>query len=53
MVKRAALSRHHLPCQADLRPAVAAYNVSGEYAMIKAAALQGWIDGERAMLEAL
>jgi porphobilinogen synthase len=32
---------------------VAAYNVSGEYAMIKAAALQGWIDGERVMLEAL
>jgi porphobilinogen synthase len=32
---------------------VAAYNVSGEYAMIKAAALQGWIDGERAMLESL
>jgi len=32
---------------------VAAYNVSGEYAMIKAAAQQGWIDGERVMLEAL
>jgi porphobilinogen synthase len=32
---------------------VAAYNVSGEYAMIKAAARQGWLDGERAMLEAL
>jgi porphobilinogen synthase len=32
---------------------VAAYNVSGEYAMIKAAALQGWIDGERVMLESL
>jgi porphobilinogen synthase len=32
---------------------VAAYNVSGEYAMIKAAAMQGWIDGERVMLEAL
>ncbi|HEX9868895.1 MAG TPA: porphobilinogen synthase [Candidatus Tectomicrobia bacterium] len=32
---------------------VAAYNVSGEYAMIKAAALQGWIDGDRVMLEAL
>jgi porphobilinogen synthase len=30
-----------------------AYNVSGEYAMIKAAALQGWIDGDRVMLEAL
>ena len=30
-----------------------AYQVSGEYAMIKAAALNGWIDGERAMLESL
>jgi porphobilinogen synthase len=32
---------------------VAAYNVSGEYAMIKAAAQNGWIDGERAALETL
>lgn len=32
---------------------IAAYNVSGEYAMIKAASQNGWIDGERAMLEAL
>ncbi|RLA94724.1 MAG: porphobilinogen synthase [Deltaproteobacteria bacterium] len=32
---------------------VAAYNVSGEYAMIKAAAQSGWIDGERAMMEVL
>jgi porphobilinogen synthase len=32
---------------------VAAYNVSGEYAMIKAAAQLGWLDGERAMMEAL
>jgi porphobilinogen synthase len=30
-----------------------AYQVSGEYAMIKAAAERGWLDGERAMLEAL
>ncbi len=30
-----------------------AYQVSGEYAMIKAAALNGWIDGDRAMLESL
>ncbi|MGL6209179.1 MAG: porphobilinogen synthase [Paracoccaceae bacterium] len=30
-----------------------AYQVSGEYAMIKGAALNGWIDGERAMLESL
>ncbi|MCH8317480.1 MAG: porphobilinogen synthase [Bacteroidetes bacterium] len=32
---------------------IAAYQVSGEYAMIKAAAQKGWIDGEKAMLESL
>jgi porphobilinogen synthase len=32
---------------------LAAYNVSGEYAMIKAAARLGWLDEERTMLEAL
>ncbi|AFK02297.1 delta-aminolevulinic acid dehydratase [Emticicia oligotrophica DSM 17448] len=32
---------------------IAAYNVSGEYAMIKAAAQNGWLDGEKAMLEML
>ena len=32
---------------------VAAYNVSGEYAMIKAAAERGWLDGDAAMLESL
>jgi porphobilinogen synthase len=32
---------------------LAAYQVSGEYAMIKAAAERGWIDGDRAMDEAL
>jgi porphobilinogen synthase len=32
---------------------VAAYNVSGEYSMIKAAAANGWIDEERVMLEIL
>jgi porphobilinogen synthase len=30
-----------------------AYQVSGEYAMIMAAAQNGWLDGERAMLESL
>ncbi|MDO5485109.1 MAG: porphobilinogen synthase [Lachnospiraceae bacterium] len=30
---------------------VAAYSVSGEYAMIKAAAAKGWIDGEKVMCE--
>jgi porphobilinogen synthase len=32
---------------------IAAYNVSGEYAMIKAAAMNGWLDGEKAMKETL
>ena len=32
---------------------LAAYHVSGEYAMLKAAAERGWLDGERAMAEAL
>ena len=30
-----------------------AYQVSGEYAMIRGAALNGWIDGEKAMMESL
>ena len=37
--------RTHLP--------VVAYNVSGEYAMIKAAAAQGWIDENKVILETL
>ena len=41
----------------DVREAVdvpvAAYNVSGEYAMVEAAAAQGWIDRERALMEVL
>lgn len=32
---------------------IAAYNVSGEYAIIKAAANNGWLDGEKAMMECL
>jgi len=32
---------------------VAAYNVSGEYAMVKAAALNGWIDEQRVVMETL
>jgi porphobilinogen synthase len=37
----------------ETRFPVAAYNVSGEYAMVKAAAANGWIDGRRAALEIL
>lgn len=32
---------------------IAAYNVSGEYSMIKAAAQKGWLDGDRVMKETL
>jgi porphobilinogen synthase len=32
---------------------IAAYNVSGEYAMVKAAAQNGWIDNDRVILETL
>jgi porphobilinogen synthase len=32
---------------------IAAYNVSGEYSMVKAAAAQGWIDEPRVVLEIL
>ena len=32
---------------------VAAYNVSGEYSMVKAAAAQGWLDEKRVMMEIL
>ncbi len=31
----------------------AAYNVSGEYSLVKAAARLGWVDGERVMMEML
>ncbi len=44
-VIRAVRERFDLP--------VAAYNVSGEYAMVKAAALHGWLDERQAALESL
>ena len=37
----------------NFRLPLVAYNVSGEYAMIKAAAEKGWIDGDRVMMETL
>jgi porphobilinogen synthase len=42
---------HRVRQQVDVP--VAAYNVSGEYAMVKAAARAGWIDEQRVMLEIL
>jgi porphobilinogen synthase len=44
-VIRAARERFDVP--------IAAYNVSGEYSMVKAAAERGWIDGTRVMQEIL
>lgn len=44
-VIRAARDRFNAP--------IAAYNVSGEYAMVKAAVMQGWADERRAVLEVL
>jgi porphobilinogen synthase len=32
---------------------IAAYNVSGEFSMVKAAAERGWLDGEKTMMESL
>ncbi|MCL1598132.1 MAG: porphobilinogen synthase, partial [Actinomycetia bacterium] len=32
---------------------LAAYQVSGEFSMVKAAAERGWIDGDRVMMESL
>jgi porphobilinogen synthase len=37
----------------EFKMPVAAYNVSGEFAMLKAAAEKGWIDGPRVMMEIL
>jgi len=39
--------------KAEFGVPTAAYNVSGEYSMLKAAAERGWIDGPRAMMEML
>lgn len=37
----------------EFRLPVAAYNVSGEYSMVKAGARAGWLDGEKVMMEIL
>ena len=39
--------------KATFRRPTAAYQVSGEYAMLKAAARNGWLDESRAMMESL
>ena len=54
MVKPA-LAYLHVLCRVkqDYGLPTAAYHVSGEYAMVNAAAERGWVDGERVMLEVL
>ena len=50
------LSFYYLPViflKNNFNKPIACYNVSGEYAMIKAAAEKGWIDEERVMMESL
>ncbi|WP_445167115.1 porphobilinogen synthase [Mycolicibacterium sp. Dal123E01] len=54
MVKPAMSYLDVVRAAADISPVpVAAYQVSGEYAMISAAAANGWIDGQAAALESL
>ena len=54
MVKPAMAYLDVVAAAAELSPVpVAAYQVSGEYAMIRAAAANGWVDGRAAALESL
>ncbi|MBN1443786.1 MAG: porphobilinogen synthase [Planctomycetes bacterium] len=54
MVKPALAYLDILTRVAELSPVpVAAYNVSGEYSLVKAAAEKGWVDGERIAMEIL
>ena len=53
MVKPAMAYLDVVRAAADLSPVPVAHQVSGEYAMICAAAANGWVDGRAAALEAL
>ncbi len=54
MVKPALAYLDVVKAAADVSPVpVAAYNISGEYAMVEAAAANGWLDRERTVLEVL
>jgi porphobilinogen synthase len=53
MVKPACPPRRLAPGKDEFRVPTFAYQVSGEYAMLKAAALNGWLDHDAVMLEAL
>jgi porphobilinogen synthase len=50
---RDALPRRDRAARERFNAPLAAYQVSGEYAMIQAAAKNGWVDGERVMMESL
>ncbi|MDT7798858.1 MAG: porphobilinogen synthase [Actinomycetota bacterium] len=54
MIKPALSYLDVLRAAADISPVpVAAYNISGEYAMVEAAAANGWLERERTILEVL
>ncbi|CAN7187640.1 porphobilinogen synthase [Knoellia sp. LjRoot47] len=54
MVKPAQTHLDIIAMAAEVSPVpIAAYQISGEYAQIKAAAERGWIDGDRAVMESL
>jgi porphobilinogen synthase len=54
MVKPALSYLDVIKAAADISPVpVAAYNISGEYAMVEAAAANGWLERERTILEVL
>ncbi|TNC28565.1 porphobilinogen synthase [Amycolatopsis alkalitolerans] len=54
MIKPAMTYLDVLRAAAEVSPVpVAAYNISGEYAMVEAAAANGWLDRERTILEVL
>lgn len=53
MVKPGLLDLDIAPLKQAFRRPTFVYQVSGEYAMIKAAAAQGWLDEDRAILETL
>jgi hypothetical protein len=50
---RHALPRHRAPGERRVRVPTFAYQVSGEYAMLKAAAANGWLDHDAVMMESL
>ena len=48
-----AVSGHRASREGEIRVPTYVYQVSGEYAMLKAAAQNGWLDHDKAMMESL